>query len=190
MIFIRQELTGPPGRRNQSKRVFLKCEHCGSIVERAGYGSVNAESCGCIPHHKSKHGDAGKSKLYAVWHGIRDRCLNPKGKDWKRYGGRGIKCCKQWNSYVAFKSWALSHGWQDGLIMDRRDNNRGYYPSNCRFVSILVSNRNKSNITINAHKAKLIRDLLDALTNKQIADLLDVPSTTVKNIRSGVCWKE
>lgn len=52
--------------------------------------------------------------------------------------------CDEWaTSYSAFREWALSAGWQPGLHLDRIDNNRGYAPDNCRFVSPVINNDNR-----------------------------------------------
>ncbi len=48
------------------------------------------------------------------------------------------------NSY-SFVLWALDNGWKNELVIDRIDNEKGYSPDNCRFVTITESNRNKRN---------------------------------------------
>lgn len=41
---------------------------------------------------------------YSVWHGIKDRCLNPNSCNWSRYGGRGITICDRWkDSFPNFR---------------------------------------------------------------------------------------
>ena len=42
-----------------------------------------------------------------------------------RYGGRGIKICDDWMTIDGFASWALANGWQEGLTLDRIDNDAG-----------------------------------------------------------------
>lgn len=43
--------------------------------------------------------------------------------------------CDKWaNDFMAFYVWAMSNGYQEGLSIDRIDNDRGYCPGNCRFV--------------------------------------------------------
>jgi hypothetical protein len=91
-----------------------------------------------------KHGDH-LTKLHALWRNMRYRCRCKTSKDYARYGGRGVRVCRQWEDYGAFKKWANKNGYRDGLKIDRKDNNGDYCPENCHFVDIKESNRNKSN---------------------------------------------
>lgn len=67
------------------------------------------------------------------------RCYNPENKDYHLYGDRGITVCADWldeeNGSRNFVSWALRSGWRPGLSIDRRDNDLGYAPENCRWAS-------------------------------------------------------
>jgi len=77
-----------------------------------------------------------RSTLYFVWIAMKQRCLNPKSFSYKWYGNRGIFVCEEWrNSYQNFKNWALSNGYTNNLTIDRINNNDGYKPNNCQWIT-------------------------------------------------------
>lgn len=71
------------------------------------------------------------------------RCYDPSDKSWKYYGAQGIAVAEEWHRYAAFKAWALSHGYQDNLTLDRVDYAGNYGPDNCRWITIQEQQRNK-----------------------------------------------
>lgn len=105
-------------------------------------------SCGCkitcilqernITHGLSSH------PLYSIYQGIRARCYNENSTRYADYGERGIKMCEKWfNDFVLFYNWALEHGWEQGLTIERVDNDGIYSPDNCICATWLVQSRNK-----------------------------------------------
>lgn len=96
-------------------------------------------------YHRHNESCVGKrTKLYAVWLGINNRCTNPNQKNYYLYGGRGIKVCKEWRSNSSkFLVWARSNGYKEGLVIDRINNNGNYCPKNCRFITQSQNNINK-----------------------------------------------
>ena len=83
-------------------------------------------------------------RLYHIWYGMLERCRNEKNRFFHRYGGRGIGVCKEWNDYEAFSTWAMNHGYQDGLSIDRINNDGDYKPDNCRWVTAKQQHYNTS----------------------------------------------
>ena len=96
---------------------------------------------------KDVSGRSGRSRLYRIWDNMLGRCYRrSKGKIYERYGGRGIEVCDEWRKdYLAFAAYSLEKGYDDSLEIDRIDNERGYSPDNCRFVSHRENNRNRRN---------------------------------------------
>lgn len=77
-----------------------------------------------------------------------DRCERPTCKDYKNYGERGIKVCREWKeSYLMFKKWSLENGYEEKLTIDRIDVDGDYNPDNCRWVTIQEQQRNRRDTT-------------------------------------------
>lgn len=74
---------------------------------------------------------------------MRQRCRNSKSSDYERYGARGIKVCRAWNDFKVFHDWAYANGYNNKLTIDRIDNDRGYEPENCRWISLMEQAANK-----------------------------------------------
>ena len=131
-------------------RDMWECQcDCGKIFIARGSNlrSGNTKSCGCNFRKNArlyhiKHNNCN-SRLYHIWHSIKQRCLDKNRPEYNRYGGRGITICNEWiNDFQAFYDWAMANGYQDNLSIDRIDNDRGYFPENCRFVTRDVQQNN------------------------------------------------
>lgn len=125
--------------------VICRCE-CGKLkIARATnvyYGGT--KSCGCMTNPgNTKHGGNG-TRLYGIWKSMRERCTVPSQIRYKNYGGRGIKVCPEWNEYVAFREWALTHGYSDDLTIDRINVDGDYEPTNCRWATTKEQSNNKT----------------------------------------------
>ena len=125
---------------------FCRCDCGHERVYVSGKLRRGDARCKCNKG-KDKDGLAkAEPVLHSVWRNIKDRCNRSSNKSYPRYGGRGITVCAEWSlSFTAFCRWAKDNGWQHGLEIDRIDNNGGYEPSNCRFVTKVVNCRNKEN---------------------------------------------
>ena len=89
------------------------------------------------------------SPEHRVWGDMRQRCNNPKYKNYIGYGGRGIKVCARWDSFENFLEDMGEP--EKGQSIDRIDNSGNYEPDNCRWATTAQQSRNKRtnvNITI------------------------------------------
>ena len=143
-------LTAVSISHRKGTRTYWNCIcDCGGsrVVSSDHLTRMENTDCGCtrkhIPYYK-KHGMSG-SRLYTIWTQMRYRCNNSNKKEYADYGGRGIKVCEEWNNPLNFFEWALQNGYSDDLTLDRIDNNSGYCPDNCRWVTQTVQMNNRRN---------------------------------------------
>ena len=148
--------------KNKSRKTYwdFQCD-CGNIktLRTDTVKSGKVQSCGCLKKEQesinlnregskpTKYDSNGLSKhtLYRKWLGMKSRCYDINDSHYKRYGGRGITICDEWlYSFMAFYNWSIENGWEEGLEIDRINNDKGYLPDNCRYVSRKENCNNRS----------------------------------------------
>lgn len=107
------------------------------------------QSCGCMRVENAALASKvsigattkwGKSErrnpIFILWRGINSRCQTNREETARYYKNRGIGVCVEWReNYWEFKLWAQQNGYSKGLQIDRINNDKGYSPDNCRFVT-------------------------------------------------------
>lgn len=124
--------------------IWLCACDCGNTAKYAGSALMGGKihSCGCENHKKStKHG-MYKTRVYRIWHGIINRCLNVNTTGYSYYGGRGIKVCDSWRSFVNFYA-DMGDPPSDLHTIDRIDCDGNYEKSNCRWATMSAQQQNK-----------------------------------------------
>ena len=87
-----------------------------------------------------------KGRIYNIYKGMKNRCYNKSCNEYKYYGGRGINIHSEWlYNFDNFCKWAIDNGYADNLSIDRIDNDDGYAPENCRWITKGEQNRNQRN---------------------------------------------
>lgn len=116
-----------------------------------------AKSCGCLVAENNRrlrttHGGHG-TKLYGVWRDIITRCTNPSCADRAYYYDKDISICSEWrNDFGTFRDWALANGYFESenqrtdCVIDRKNSDGNYEPSNCRWVTAVTNSSNRRGI--------------------------------------------
>jgi hypothetical protein len=126
---------------------------CGNriIAKSIGMASGRKRSCGCmlkdVVHAASKTHGMKNTPEYNTWRAMRSRCNNPNRPEYKNYGGRGIKVCKEWDE--SFESFIGDMGKKPSgkYSLERIDNDLGYFKENCKWATYKeqASNRRPKN---------------------------------------------
>jgi hypothetical protein len=83
-------------------------------------------------------------KLYSKLRMMKYRCYTETSKHYKNYGGRGIKICDEWlSNRENFIQFGLDNGYEEGLTIERINNDGDYSPENCKFISVVDQQLNK-----------------------------------------------
>lgn len=168
------------------------CHDCGSVLSEIGNHTaawVKSFKVGVLQK---------RSRLYRIWSCMKTRCTNPKNNSYKYYGARGFCLCDEWQDFAVFRAWALSHGYEPGLKIDRADNDQGYFPENCRFATDQEQMQNRrlptrkrtgkryNRRTLVAEDVYAIRD--SELSDTVLGGIYDLHHTTISKIRSRKSW--
>ena len=171
---------GPPmGKRNE-RSLECVCE-CGiavtpllSNLRKAG----GTRSCGCdraavlvAQQQAGRTHGMRDSKVYSIWHGMKQRCLNPRAKEYKWYGARGIILCEAWHDFEAFYA-DMGDPPGDEYTIERDEVNGNYELANCRWATMQEQSVNRRDNVYLEHGG--VRK-----TISQWADSLNIPRATL-----------
>lgn len=134
-------------RVNERIEWLCRCT-CGTKRSVIGFSlkSGVSISCGCfraeqVIERETTHGMTG-TRIHNIWKGLFTRCNNENRKSYKDYGGRGIKICERWNSFIDFYT-DMYETYADNLTIERVDVNGDYEPSNCTWIEKPEQSKNR-----------------------------------------------
>lgn len=141
-LLVLEHLGIPPEKTTRLWRTVCDC----GVFKDITAGTLidgSTKSCGsCVPRvSPNKTHNLSKTSIYKIWTGMIQRCENPKGSGYERYGAIGVRVCDRWHKFENFLEDMGPR--PEGLTLDRRDNEMGYSPDNCRWATPLEQGRNK-----------------------------------------------
>ena len=122
---------------------IAECKVCG-YKKYSHYGGISGEKsktyiCNHLVLGSNKHIKPTKwenQRIKSIFHGIKQRCYNPKEESFRWYGAKGIKVCDEWlDNPKSFETWSLQNGYEDSLTIDRIDEDKDYSPNNCCWIT-------------------------------------------------------
>jgi hypothetical protein len=135
---------------NKNKHAVWECEcACGNTVQTTTgkLRTGNTRSCGCLRREAYKtapltHGMTGTPE-YRSWAAMKNRCTNPNNKDFRHYGGRGIKLDRRWENFANFL--ADMGARPPSSSLERINNEGNYEPGNVKWSTTHEQSRNRRN---------------------------------------------
>lgn len=148
------------GRKHQPNEGFQKGHVVfGGVETRFKKGQISINKGKKCPWAE-KHGFAN-TPFYRRWQAMKQRCENSAVKQYKDYGGRGIKI--EWQSFEQFQkdmcgsyqTHLQKHGGRQTRI-ERIDNDGNYSKENCRWATCKEQMRNRRNNHMITFKGKTL----------------------------------
>jgi hypothetical protein len=134
---------------------------------------------------------------WRAWAALRSRCSNPKGKNWKNYGGRGIAVCERWSGRNGFVNFLADMGERPGgtttsgralYSVERKDTNGNYEPNNCVWADNNAQSRNRRSTKLVHADVEAIRAAPSVAAAVTIATGLGVTEGYARRLRRGEKW--
>ena len=144
MKFGKLKVVQKVNKVNKHNKLYFRCEcACGKRVtvgrERLLHKQNPKRHCGC----ESQGLPTKFKKEYHAWWDAVQRCHNPDHPGYARYGSKGISVCPEWRASFERFLEDVGSAPTKGHSIDRIDPHGNYEPSNIRWATDKVQNRNK-----------------------------------------------
>ncbi|MEP7367729.1 MAG: hypothetical protein ABI972_31095 [Acidobacteriota bacterium] len=130
-----------------------------------------------------------KTPTHRSWAHMLERCRNPRCRQFKWYGARGVTVHASWYDYQSFVSDMGPR--PEGTTLDRINRDLGYGPNNCRWADSKTQQRNRSNVKLTAETVAEIRRLHipRVVTHRMLAARFGVAEDTIAIAIRGETWR-
>lgn len=128
---------------------------------------------------------------YQAWQDMIKRCTRPSNPYYKDYGGRGITVCEQWlTSFAAFFA-ELGPRPSPKHSLDRKNNNLGYIPGNCRWATKAQQNQNHRRVKLTMERVREIRCLAaNDVPQSELSRRFGVNQSSISLIVNNKTWRD
>lgn len=183
--------------KDWKSRSVCQCD-CG--IETTVYNNSllngNTGSCGCMGSRYNrpiKHG-LSNTEIWNIWKNMMQRCHNQKAPAFKNYGGRGITVCDRWQT---FENFVADVGQRPvGLTLERKNNELGYSPDNCKWATRREQRLNQrprrlgiKHLSESSVREIRLRYSSGTVTQAQLAADFAVSTTCINSILAFKRWK-
>jgi hypothetical protein len=147
-------VSGEASSRGGHRHLTCVCA-CGAevIVSLSNLRTGNSTSCGCLQRKaladsNRQRAEAGyrQHPLRSIHNGVVRRCVDPKHKDYPRYGGAGVRLYEPWRNRARFiEDVEREIGPRPSLqhTLDRINPRGNYAPGNIRWATWLQQKHNQ-----------------------------------------------